>query len=159
MHHTEIIASHHALFQALGVDVWKYKFVPIARCSQLKASDRCTHVLKRPVQDLANPCHVKQLVTSPFCMLCYRGQGVGSAVVKHLLETPAAMTTDVFLVTLRRSIPFYKKAGFTLVPVRQVPRCGFLGSSLRSFPSSFHCLLVSLFLHSNWCPSRRLNYI
>ncbi|DBA82241.1 hypothetical protein WJX79_004896 [Trebouxia sp. C0005] len=65
-----------------------------------------------------------------------RGQGVGSAVVKHLLETPAAMTTDVFLVTLRRSIPFYKKAGFTLVPVRQVPRAlwfeAFAGSVVAS---------------------------
>ncbi|DBA82923.1 hypothetical protein WJX77_002683 [Trebouxia sp. C0004] len=51
-----------------------------------------------------------------------RGQGVGSAVVKHLLETPAAMTTDVYLSTLGSSIPFYKKAGFTLVPIRQIPR-------------------------------------
>ena len=68
---------------------------------------------------------------STVCILCCRGHGVGSAVVKHLLETPAAMTTDVYLVTLGRSIPFYKKAGFTLVPVRQIPRCVLLCSFLR----------------------------
>ncbi len=103
--------------------------------------------------------HVKQLLISMVCILCYRGQGVGSAVVKHLLETPAAMTTDVYLVTLGRSIPFYKKAGFTLVPIRQIPRCVLFCPFLRSFLSSFYCLLVSSLIHSNWCPSPRLNYI
>lgn len=81
---------------------------------------------------VANPGQATAHV-SMVCILCYRGQGVGSTVVKHLLETPAAMTTDVYLVTLGRSIPFYKKAGFSLVPVRQIPRCVLSCSFARSF--------------------------
>ena len=105
--------------------------------------------------------HVKQLVISMVYVLCCRGQGVGSAVVKHLLETPAAMTTNVYLITLGRSIPFYKKAGFTLVPIRQIPRCVLCCFLLWSFRTSFYCLLVHSFIHpfKVWCLLTKFKYI
>ena len=51
-----------------------------------------------------------------------RGQGVGTAVVKKLLATPAAAHTDVFLTTISRSIRFYQRAGFEEVDRRNIPR-------------------------------------
>jgi hypothetical protein len=103
---------------------------------------------------MSHPCQATAHV-STVCILCCRGQGVGSAVVKHLLETPATITTDVYLVTLGRSIPFYKKAGFTVVPVKQIPRYVLFSLVVPLFV----VLLVCSFAHSNWCNSPRLNYI
>ncbi len=97
---------------------------------------------------MSHPCQATAHV-STVCILCCRGQGMGSAVVKHLLETPAAITTDVYLVTLGRSIPFYKKAGFTVVPIKQIPRCVLFSLVVPLFV----VLLVCSFAHSNWCPS------
>lgn len=51
-----------------------------------------------------------------------RGQGIGSAVMEHLLDTSAASHTDVYLTTLKKTIPFYQKVGFQEVPRGQVPR-------------------------------------
>lgn len=51
-----------------------------------------------------------------------RGQGVGTAVMQHLLDTPAAAHTDVYLTTISRTMPFYHKAGFRELERRHTPR-------------------------------------
>ncbi|KAL3156284.1 hypothetical protein ABBQ32_012556 [Trebouxia sp. C0010 RCD-2024] len=51
-----------------------------------------------------------------------RGQGVGTAIMKKLLATPAAAHTDVYLTTISRSMPFYQRAGFQEVDRQHIPR-------------------------------------
>ncbi len=50
--------------------------------------------------------------------------------MKHLLDTPAAAHTDVYLMTIGRTIPFYEKVGFEELDRRQIPRCAFVSQSL-----------------------------
>lgn len=128
------------------------------RCLQPSCIQSCKTHVKQLVISMV---YILYKVISMVYILCCRGQGVGSAVVKHLLETPAAMTTNVYLITLGRSIPFYKKAGFTLVPIRQIPRCVLCCSLLWSFRTSCYCLLVHSFIHpfKVWCLLTRLKYI
>ena len=52
----------------------------------------------------------------------HRSQGVGTAVMRQLMDSPAAANLDVYLTTISRTIPFYQRAGFQKVDRRQIPR-------------------------------------
>ncbi|KAK9835854.1 hypothetical protein WJX74_009393 [Apatococcus lobatus] len=49
-----------------------------------------------------------------------RGQGLGTSVMKALVER--AGSVPIFLTTLRKTIPFYARAGFQEIPLSQAPR-------------------------------------
>ena len=55
-------------------------------------------------------------------VILYRGQGVGTAILKQLMASPAASQKDVYLTTLAGTTAFYQKAGFAVVPAKEVPR-------------------------------------
>ena len=76
------------------------------------------------VMSLVSLCITRQNtanVTAAY-IFCCRGQGVGTAVMQSLLDTPAAAHTDVYLTTISRTMPFYHKAGFRELERRHTPR-------------------------------------
>ena len=53
----------------------------------------------------------------------HRGKGIGTQLVRKLLERAQSVSTDVYLTTLQRSIPFYAPHGFAEVPLQSAPKC------------------------------------
>lgn len=66
--------------------------------------------------DRATFHELRTLIVDP----AHRGKGVGSELVRKLLE--AAQATDVFLTTLEQSIPFYAPHGFQRIRLSAAPR-------------------------------------
>lgn len=56
---------------------------------------------------------------SPLQLLpSFRGKDIGSQLLKHVVGGSSA---DIYLTTLRRTIPFYESAGFRLLQASEVP--------------------------------------
>lgn len=47
-----------------------------------------------------------------------RGKDIGSGLMKHIVEGSSA---NIYLTTLRKTIPFYEAAGFRLLEASEVP--------------------------------------
>lgn len=67
-----------------------------------------------PAQDVPHP---KVLPYTAFAATS-RGKDIGSQLLKHVVE---GSSDDLYLTTLRRTIPFYEAAGFKLLQASEVP--------------------------------------
>lgn len=70
------------------------------------------------------PACLRQSTLGADCCLCAarpcrRGKDIGSALMKHIVARNSTM--QLYLTTLRATIPFYEAAGFRLLQVSEVP--------------------------------------
>lgn len=51
-------------------------------------------------------------------LVACRGKDIGSGLMKHIVQ---GSTANIYLTTLRKTIPFYEAAGFKLLQASEVP--------------------------------------
>jgi hypothetical protein len=76
-------------------------------------------------QQFQHTCNVSDGTVIPSQCVCplqlllsFRGKDIGSQLLKHVVGGSSA---EIYLTTLRRTIPFYAAAGFRLLQASEVP--------------------------------------